>query len=73
MTDGGSASNASEQERAPNANDPLLLRIGTEVRDPKGMTLKASDGDWSAIKRLLLAGADATIADHQGFTALQIA
>ena len=36
------------------------------------LLLRALDGDWRTVKRLLLAGADATIADDQGFTALHL-
>eukprot|EP00291_Cryptomonas_curvata_P022079 CAMPEP_0172166444 /NCGR_PEP_ID=MMETSP1050-20130122/8984_1 /TAXON_ID=233186 /ORGANISM="Cryptomonas curvata, Strain CCAP979/52" /LENGTH=247 /DNA_ID=CAMNT_0012837053 /DNA_START=307 /DNA_END=1047 /DNA_ORIENTATION=- len=57
------------------ASNPLK-KPGAEERDSNGMTpllLKASDGDWRAVERLMLEGADATIADDQGFTALHFA
>ena len=51
-----------------------LQEVCAVERDSKGkdLLLKASVGDWRAVKRLLLEGANATIADDQGFTALDI-
>jgi hypothetical protein len=44
-----------------------------EAGDGNGMTeliSKAADGDWRAVKKPLEAGADPTLADHQGLTTL---
>jgi hypothetical protein len=45
----------------------------SEARDVNGVTVlisKAADGDWRAVKKLLAAGADSTLSDNEGFTAL---
>jgi ankyrin repeat protein len=50
-----------------------LQGVDAENKNSNGMTevlLKASDGDWRAVERLLLAGSNATVTDDQGFTAL---
>ena len=48
-----------------------------EVEGTKDVTdqlmMQASQGNWRAVKALLISGADRTVADHQGLTALHIA
>jgi ankyrin repeat protein len=53
-----------------------VCSVGAEERDANGMTAllrAASDRNWKEVKKLILDGADPSVAEYQGLTALHYA